>query len=208
MRSCEDTPISKYALRPLCPFAKPLFRKLFRIKVFGSENIPKHTSYIVASNHRSHLDPPVLNACFPEPLVFLAKEDLFKPPIGWILKHMRAIPLKRSSEDIDTLGKVISLLENGCPVAIFPEGTRARPGEFLRPKPGVGLLAIKSKAPVVPVLIEGTDKVFPRGSKIPKPLYPIQVYIGKPLTFPDLPDKPAGYKEVARTVMETIKRLK
>ena len=205
--SCPITPVGRFLIRPLCPVAKPLFRKLLRIRVYGAENIPPGGPFIVASNHRSHLDPPVLNSAFPEPLVFLAKEELFKPPLGWFIRHMRAVPIKRGSGDVDTLEMTLDLLHRGCHIAIFPEGTRAKPGEFLRPKPGVGLLAVKSGAPVVPVLIEGTDRVFPKGEKFPKPGHPIDVRIGKPKVYRAYEDNLKGYRKASLDIMEEIKKL-
>ncbi|WP_457600073.1 lysophospholipid acyltransferase family protein [Hydrogenivirga sp.] len=207
MGDCPITPVGRYVIKPLCPLAKPLFKRLFRIEVHGEENIPRSGPFIVASNHRSHLDPPVLNAAFPEPLVFLAKEELFRPPLGWFIRHMRAVPIRRGSGDVDTLEMTLGLLHRGCHVAIFPEGTRARPGEFLRPKPGVGLLAIKSGVPVVPVLIEGTDHVFPRGASFPKPGHPIRVFIGKPKLYSSYEDNLKGYRKAALEIMEDIKSL-
>ncbi len=205
--SCLDTPVSKFLLRPLCPIVRPVFRRVFKVEVSGAENIPAEGPYIVASNHRSHLDPPVLNSVFPEPLIFLAKEELFKPPLGLIIRHMRAVPLRRGSGDVETLETVLGLLHRGCSVAIFPEGTRARPGEFLKPKAGVGLLAVKSGAPIVPVLIEGTDAVFPRGSRFPKPGHPIRVYVGKPRRFTSYEDSVKGYRRAAQDIMDSIKSL-
>ena len=206
MRS-PTTPFGETFLKPLCPTAISLFKKLFNIKVYNTENIPTSGSYIVASNHRSHLDPPVLNSAFPEPLVFLAKEELFKPPLGWVIRHMRAVPLKRGSGDLDTLEMSLDFLRQGYKVAIFPEGTRAKPGEFLRPKVGVGLLAIKGGVPVVPVRIEGTGDVFPRGAKFPKPGHPIDVVVGKPLSFEGYEDNLKSYRKVALEIMEAIKSL-
>lgn len=194
-----------YLLRPLCPVGKPLFRTLMGIKAFGTENIPEGAC-IVAANHRSHLDPPVLNSVFPEPLIFLAKEELFRPPLGWILRHMRAIPVKRRG-DVEVLNASLELLKKNLKVAIFPEGTRARPGEFLRPKPGVGVLAIRSGAPVLPVLIEGTDLSMPRGSKCPKLFGKIEVKIGKPFIAQGYDDSPKGYKEAAQEIMRKIQDL-
>ncbi len=205
--SCPLTPVGRFLIAPLCPIAKPIFRNVFKISVHGIENIPKEGPYIVASNHRSHLDPPVLNSVFPEPLVFLAKEELFKPPLGWIIRHMRAVPIRRGSGDVETLEMVLELLHRGCKVAIFPEGTRADPGKFLRPKPGVGLLAVKSGVPVVPVLIEGTDRVFPRGGKFPRPGPRIDVFIGKPRRFSAYQDNLKGYRQAAIEIMEEIKSL-
>ncbi len=187
----------------MCPIVKPIFRTVFRIKVTGLENIPSEAC-IVAANHRSHLDPPVLNAVFPEPLIFIAKEELFRAPLlGKFLPHMGAIPVKRGSGDMQALELSLSFLEKGCKVCIFPEGSRANPGEFLRPKLGVGILAIKSKKEVLPVYIDGTDKVMPRGKSFPKPGPIIRVIIGKPKDY----SKENNYKEVAIKIMEEIKAL-
>ncbi len=205
--SSPDTVVGRYLLKPLCPYIKPIFRILLRVTTYGCENIPKGKAFIVASNHRSHLDPPLLNSVFPEPLTFLAKEELFKPPLGWFIKHMRTIPVKRGKGDTSALETALELLSQGYPVAIFPEGTRAEPGNFLKPKIGVGLLAIKSKAPVIPVLIEGTDKILPRGSKIPRFFHSVKVFIGFPKTYVNQEDNPRGYKKVALDIMEEIKKL-
>jgi len=203
---CRYTPFGKYFLLPAWKALKPILKKLLKLEVVGYENIPS-SSCIVASNHRSHLDPPVLNLVFPEPLYFLAKEELFKPPLGFLLRHMRAIPLKRSASDLETLEKVISVLERGCKLAIFPEGTRANPGEFLKPKPGVGFLAIKSGFPVLPVYIHGTDEILPRGAKLPKFGTSVKVVIGKPKVYKGLEPNLRNYKEVALDIMEEIKKL-
>ncbi|RMH01160.1 MAG: 1-acyl-sn-glycerol-3-phosphate acyltransferase [Aquificota bacterium] len=202
-------PVSSFArlfLAPACPFAKRLFRFVFRVFVFGLENIPEGAC-IVASNHRSHLDPPVLNSVFPEPLRFLAKEELFRVPLlGGLLPHMGALPVRRGSGDVEVLELSMELLHKGCKVCIFPEGTRANPGEFLKPKLGVGLLAIRSGKPVLPVYIEGTDRVLPRDAKLPKLGNPIRVYIGKPKVYTE-EDNLRGYRKVAQDIMESIKEL-
>ncbi|WP_245522255.1 lysophospholipid acyltransferase family protein [Thermocrinis albus] len=176
------------------------------MRVIGLERIPPDAC-IVASNHRSHLDPPVLNAVFPQPLIFLAKEELFRIPLlGKALPHMGALPVRRGSGDLDVLQKALDLLHRGCKVCVFPEGTRAMPGSFLKPKAGVGFLAIKSRKPVLPVYIEGTDRVLPRGRKFPLPGSVIKVVIGQPEVFEE-EDSPQGYRKVADTIMERIKAL-
>ncbi len=190
---------------PFCPLAKNLFKTIFRVSCKGIDLLPE-PPYIVASNHRSHLDPPVLNAVFPSPLVFLAKEELFKPPLGWFMRHMRAVPVKRRG-DTQALSIALSALEKGCCVGIFPEGTRAPAGSFLPPKPGIGVIAIKSGVPVVPVLIEGTDRSLPRGASLPRPFVPIKVKIGEPVSFKGMEDSTASYRKVAREVMSSIQSL-
>lgn len=203
---CPVSAFARIFLKPLCPVTKRLFRGVFRVEVYGLENIPEEPC-LVASNHRSHLDPPVLNSVFPEPLRFLAKEELFRVPLlGRLLPHMGAIPVKRGSGDLQALELALELLSKGCKVCIFPEGTRAKPGEFLRPKIGVGLLAVKSKKPVLPVYIEGTDVVFPRGAKFPKPGHPVRVFIGKSRVYFE-EDSPRGYRKVAQEIMESIIEL-
>jgi len=137
--SCPDTFTGRFLIKPLCPAGRRLFRSLFRITVSGEENIPRREPFIVASNHRSYLDPPVLNAVFPEPLFFLAKEELFKFPLGCIIRHMRAVPVRRGAGDVTALEMSLEILRKGCPVCVFPEGTRAEPRKFLKPKVGVGL---------------------------------------------------------------------
>ena len=204
---CNDTFLGRFLLSPLCPPAKYLFRKILKVRVTGLQHLPGEGAYIVASNHRSYLDPPVLNSVFPEPLIFLAKEELFKPPLGWIIRHMRALPIKRGARDLSALELAMELLRKGCKVALFPEGTRAKPGEFLRPKPGIGFLAIKSGVPVVPVLVEGTDKVFPRGAKLPRPGHPVKVVIGKPRRFVECGEGPEAFRKVSLEIMESIKEL-
>ncbi len=204
--ACPVSRLAKVFLAPLCPTVKRVFRSLFRVEAFGLENIPSEPC-IVASNHRSHLDPPVLNSLFPEPLRFLAKEELFRVPvIGKILPHMGALPVRRGSGDLEVLELALELMHFGCKVCIFPEGTRANPGQFLKPKLGVGFLAIKSQRPILPVYIEGTDKVFPKGAKLPKPGHPIRVFIGKSRVYHE-EDNLKGYRRVAEDIMESIKEL-
>ncbi len=204
--NCPISPFSKIFLAPLCPLVKTLFKNLLRVSVYGLENLPKG-NYIVASNHRSYLDPPILNSVFPKHLIFLAKEELFRPPFGYLLPHLGALPIRRGSGDIKALELVMKLLNRGCNVCIFPEGTRANSGEFLKPKLGVGYIAVKTKKPVVPVYIHGSDDVLPRGRHFPSFGKKISVFIGKPKVYTYLDDSLKGYKEVSNLIMEEIKSL-
>lgn len=185
---------------------RPIFKKLLRINVLGIENIPLSGGCILAANHRSHLDPPVLNIISPRPIIFLAKKELFDVPVlSFIIKKAGAIPVKRDKSDISTIKTAINLLKEGYVLGIFPEGTRAKPGEFRKPQGGVGYLIEKAKVPVIPILIEGTDKVLPVKSKFPKLfMYNIDVKIGKPIHFEGL----TSYEHIAEKVMHEIRKLK
>ncbi|WP_456383007.1 lysophospholipid acyltransferase family protein [Persephonella sp.] len=184
---------------------RPVFRKLLRIEVEGIENIPLEKGCILASNHRSNLDPFVLNTISPRPILFMAKQELFGVPLlGWLIKKAGAIPVKRNRRDISALKRAIELAKMGQCIGIFPEGTRAKPGQFRKPQSGVGLLVSKTEAQVIPVRIEGTDIIYPVGSKLPKiGKSPITVKIGKPLDI----DRSMDYTEISEFIMEKIKQL-
>ena len=184
---------------------RPVIKTLLRIKVNGLENFPDKSGFIIAANHRSYLDPPIINTISPFPVMFMAKEELFKVPIlGSFIKKAGAIPVERGRKATKSLIKALDLLKEGYTVGIFPEGTRANPGEYLKPQPGVGLLVSKANVPVIPVKIEGADKVFPNNAKFPKLFTaPIEVTVGKPLKF----DEDYSYEEISNEIMEVIKKL-
>lgn len=185
---------------------RPFFKVLLRIKARGLENIPTEGPCIIAANHRSHLDPPVINIISPRPVLFMAKRELFEVPIlGWFIKKAGAIPVNRDGRDVATLKKALGVLKQGYCIGIFPEGRRAMPGEFRKPQAGVGFLIEKANVPVIPVLIEGTDKVLPVKAKLPKLfMYNIDVSVGKPINFHGI----SSYEHIAEKVMEKIKNLK
>ncbi|MBK3333146.1 1-acyl-sn-glycerol-3-phosphate acyltransferase [Persephonella atlantica] len=184
---------------------RPVFKKLLRVEVSGTENIPEKGGCIIASNHRSNLDPFVLNVISPRPILFMAKEELFKIPVlSWLIKKAGAFPVKRNGRDIKAMKKALTLLKEGYCIGIFPEGGRAKPKEFKNPQSGVGLLVSKTEAPVIPVRIEGTDDVYPVGSKFPKVGKSIiTVRIGSPIEI----DRTADYREISKEIMERIKKL-
>ncbi|WP_456463979.1 lysophospholipid acyltransferase family protein [Persephonella sp.] len=184
---------------------RPVFKNLLRIKVEGIENIPLEKGCILASNHRSNLDPFVLNTVSPRPIFFMAKQELFKVPVlGWFIKKAGAIPVKRNKRDIGALKQAVNLVKDGYCVGIFPEGSRAKPGEYRKPQSGVGLIVSKTESPVIPIKIEGTDIIYPAGSKFPKiGRSPILIKVGKPILI----DRQMEYSDIAEYIMESIKKL-
>jgi len=154
------------------------------MKVLGGENIPKKGAFILASNHKSHLDPMVIPISLNRKISFLAKESLFKGKfLGWLLPKLEAYPIKRESSDFRALRGVFKRLRSGMPVLIFPEGTRVVDEKERQIQPGIGLIVQKSKVPVIPIYISGTSKVFPPKSKKLK-RHLVTVKFGKPFEIP------------------------
>ena len=142
-----------------------IFHIHFKIIVEGKENIPKEKgSFIIASNHVSNTDPPMVGVVFKKKYTFMAKEELFQvnPIFTWLIKKLGAFPVKRGSKDTAALDEAIQSLNNGRVFVIFPEGTRSKDGELGKPKSGVSLIAAKAKVPVVPVFVKYGKKRFRR----------------------------------------------
>jgi 1-acyl-sn-glycerol-3-phosphate acyltransferase len=208
--SCYIPPFGRYVLKPVWyGFVAPIFRRVFKVEVHNREVLETEEPLIVAPNHRSYIDPPLLNAVSPEPLVFLAKKELFEGKTkNWFFRNMNAIPVDRSRADLNALNEALGRLSQGCKVCIFPEGKRAPSGGFLKPKPGIGYLVAKAKVKVVPVYLHNTEKVMGKSDKFPKPAKePVKIIFGQPLEFKDVEDSPKGYKAVANQIMEEIKKL-
>ncbi len=149
----------------------------WRIKVLGREYVPDKGGVIVAANHRSLADPPVVGSSLNRDVHFLAKEELFRfLPFGWLITQLNAHPLKRSG-DVGALKMALRLLRSGQGVILFPEGRRSKTDDLQKGKAGVGLLAKATGCPVVPAYIHNTGYL--------KQFRKVQVRFGAPL-FPDL----------------------
>ena len=161
---------------------QPLFHLYFRLRRTGVEHVPRRGPVILASNHRSFLDPFVIAVMTRRPIYFVAKRELFRSrPVAWLLSALGAFPIERGSSDREAMATAKAILARGDGVLIFPEGTRVRSGPPGRPKRGVGRLALETGAPVVPVAIIGTEAVR-RGWRI-RP-HKVHIRAGRPLTFP------------------------
>lgn len=156
--------------------ASLFFHIKFKFTVIGKENIPaKMGGLIIASNHVSNNDPPVIGVVFKGKYTFMAKEELFKNRLfAWLIRKLGAFPVKRGAKDFAAIDKAIESLNAGRTFIIFPEGTRSKTGELGRPKSGVSIIAVRAKAPVIPVFVKYGRKKFRRnvlvsiGETIPK----------------------------------------
>ena len=140
----------------------------FKIKIIGRENIPeKIGGCIIASNHVSNNDPPFIGIVFKGKYTFMAKEELFKNRFfAWLIRKLGAFPVKRGSKDFAAIDTAIESLDKGRAFIIFPEGTRSKTGELGRPKSGVSIIAVRAKAPVIPVFVKYGRKKFRRNALI------------------------------------------
>jgi 1-acyl-sn-glycerol-3-phosphate acyltransferase len=189
----------------LCRLA---YQILFRGDVAGLENLPESGGYIVAANHASHLDPPIVGLFLPRQVSFFARKTLWKPGVAsWWLTAVGTIPVDRDGgTSIDAIKRVLQALSRNKVVILFPEGTRSPDGELQTPRPGVGLLACKARVPVVPARVFGSFEAFGKDGRL-RLGTPVSVAYGRPLT-PEEYDHPADGKErYARTaarIMEAI----
>lgn len=187
-----------------------VFQILLRRRIRGTCNVPKRGPVILASNHASNIDPPVVGTCFWRPCAYMAKEELFENKFfGWFIHHLYAFPVKRGAGDRAALKKALEILEAGWPLVMFPEGTRSETGEMKAPEMGVAMIAYRTGAPVIPVYTHGTNRVMPKGGGIK--LAQIGVVFGEPLVFSVPEGQKAGrddYERAAQRIMDEIKRLR
>ncbi len=163
------------------------FLVYFRFVRIGREHVPKHGPVILASNHRSFLDPFVIACMANRPMYYVAKKEIFQfhPVAAWLLLSLGAFPVDRGAGDADFITTAQAILARGDIVLIFPEGTRTRPGPLGRPRRGVGRLALQTGVPVVPVAVIGTEAIR-RGWRI-RP-HKVRIRAGRPLRFPRAPE--------------------
>jgi len=145
-----------------------LFKVLYRHKTFGIEHIPKGRA-VIAPNHVSYYDPPVIAVSCPDEVNYLAKEDLFsKGLLGPLIRQLNAFPVPSNASDVKTIKLLVSFLRKDKKIMIFPEGSRAMRDELGPIKPGIARIAMRGDAPIVPTLIHGTFDIWPRQNKYPK----------------------------------------
>jgi 1-acyl-sn-glycerol-3-phosphate acyltransferase len=160
-------------------FLHYFFKIIFRCKIIGENNIPTNGGAIIASNHVSLFDPPVVGTAITRPVHFMAKEELFAIPLlGWIFRKLKSFPVRRATADRTAIRHAINLLENGEILGLFPEGTRSLTGKLGKPETGLAMIALKSGVPIIPTAVIGTNKVCKDGQFLPH----FVVKFGNPIT--------------------------
>ncbi len=183
-----------------------------RVEAAGVENVPRTGPFLLASNHASFLDPPLLGCFLPRPICFFARKTLWDAPgMTWMMNRLKCIPVDRDGEgDIGAFKRVFAALKAGEGVQVFPEGTRTRDGKLQPARRGIGLLAGKMAVPVVPARVFGVFETFNRRQILPRPFYRLGVSYGRPLTpreYDPGPRDPNRHEVIASRIMAAIAAL-
>ena len=177
-----------------------IIKTRYKVEIIGEENIPLEGGCIIAPNHKSNWDALIISGLLKKrKLNALAKKELFKNPIlKTLLVKFSVIPVDREKPELSTIKTVLKVLKNKEVMVIFPEGTRHKDLDtFADAKPGIGMFALKSKTPIIPVSIVTNYKMFSK----------LTIIIDKPMYFDDIYTKKIDsedYEKVSKTVMNKI----
>jgi 1-acyl-sn-glycerol-3-phosphate acyltransferase len=193
-----------------------LFATYFRWRVFHPERVPANGPVILASNHATFLDPPLVGSGVTRDINYMARKSLFRyPGVGWILRTVNAVPVDRDGGGAAGLKAILDRLRAGGGIVLFPEGTRTKDGNLQPARSGIGLVVAKSEAPVVPVRVFGTFDAKWKRIKLLRPPR-LAIKYGRPMQFERLraeaKDCPKArlkeiYQEIADEIMAEIARL-
>lgn len=185
------------------------FKLFYRHKVYGLEHI-KIGRGIIAPNHTSFFDPPIVAASWPGEASFLARKSLFDSPIfGCLIRQLNAHPIDAAAHDLASLKLMCHLLAENKTLVIFPEGKRSYDGKLGTIKSGIGMLAMRCQSPIIPVYLSGVYEVWNRYQRFPKLTGRTACIFGSPIeweTFQHLKKKEAQ-EAMAVAVKEAIEKL-
>lgn len=167
---------------------KCFFRLFYRLSVYGIDH-PLKGKAIIAPNHASFFDPPLIGATWPEEVHYLARATLFQGGLGEkIIRNLHAHPVHGTAQDIEAFRLIGRLLDEGGKVVIFPEGERTQTGEIMPIKSGTAMLALRLQCPIIPVYIKGSYDAWSRHKRWPSFNSPITCVYGKPIFPQALPN--------------------
>ena len=185
------------------------FIAFFSYRVIGKEKLVTDGPVVIASNHESFLDPPLVGIAHDKEVYYLARKTLFRGLGAWLYPRLNSIPVDQERPDMTSLKTIIKLLKQGQQVVVFPEGARTLDGNLQEGQPGTGLIVAKSKAVVQPVRIFGARQALPRGSGKLN-FCPITLVIGDPITFSPEELNAKGreeYQKISDKIMAEIEKL-
>ncbi len=192
-------------------FFKSAGKAFYNLTLVNEEKLVREGGVMMAANHESFLDPPLIGISHPENVTYLARKTLFTGLSKWLYTNWDAIPIDQDNPDMTGLKNIIKALKIGKKVVLFPEGERTLTGKLGPALPGVGLIIAKSEATVQPMRIFGAREALPRGSGKLK-MEQIVVVVGDPIHFNKEMLKQytgkEGYQQIADFVMKAISDLK
>lgn len=206
--------ITLYLVTNITVFLAIIFLKLLnRTTVIGAENVPHRPNTLLLSNHQTMIDSFLVGGCslFPDSVVHpsvipwnaAAEENFFgNPVLAWFSRNWKCMPIKRGRKDVGAIFKLAEALKDS-PMMLFPEGTRSRTGQIGKARGGAGLLILETQPTVIPVCIEGMDKVLPIGTVFPRVFKHVYIQYGKPLDLTCFYGRGKN-KEVAHDIMEVV----
>ncbi len=182
--------------------AKVIFKLIYRIEIINKENIPKEGRLLLCSNHISVFDPVVLSIILPREIAWMGKKELFENKLmAKLFTNLGVFPVDRNETELSTIKHAMKLLKNEEVLGIFPEGTRVKEMNLENAKPGVALIGVKTKSPILPVYIEGTYKPFSK----------LKVSFGEAFDFSDSYGEKLttnDYKIYGQEILRTIYSIK
>ncbi len=186
--------------------AVPLFGGLYRCRVKGTEHLPRKGGVMVITNHKANIDPVIVGMICDRPLRYMAKKELFgNAALRKLIVTLGAFPIDRGAGDRAALTTSLGILAEGGVLLMFPEGHRQPDNAVHEFLPGVGMLALRSGAPVVPLAMDGTQRMMPGG----RPGLPaLRARMGPPLDLSDLTARGSkAYQEAARRMHDAVAGL-
>lgn len=181
-------------------FAIAIFAIVARVHLRKRYNVPKHGPFIIASNHLSWTDIPLVPMYLPGKVIYMAKEEVFTGKVGWLTRFLGAFPVKRGEGDRQSLRAALEQLKKGNVLVIFPEGTRSKTRTMAKGHAGLGMIALRANVPVIPVAIWGSENALKKFGA------DITISYGEPMML-----KPKGAKitreDIDNASEEVMKRI-
>lgn len=188
--------IARFMYRVGWIFFRAMFKTFWRLRIIGLQNLPKNTGVIIAANHTSYSDPPLIGACITSPIFYFAKKELFDFPLfGWVLRNVNAFPVDRTSAGITAIKTAHRIIKENKILLMFPQGGRKSEDDF-EFKNGIGILSCMTGAPIVPCFVLNSNKLVGFKRLVVRFLPPI---------FPPTQYDRSTYESLARKTIEQIK---
>lgn len=201
-------PKMKLSYKIVYSLARLFFKCCFRLKIYGLEHFPPGAA-VLAANHASFYDPPVLSISCPEEVHFLARGTLFDVPLlGRLIQVLNSHPVARGASDTQTFRTMLQLLSEGKKLILFPEGRRSDDGGLLPLERGLAFLVQKAQCRIIPAYIRGSFDAWPRGRKFPKLFGKMAVVFGSPIEWEEGQDKRAAQVRITQQTEQSIHNLK